>query len=556
MAFIRQSKVRHAFGQEAKKEFCYENVRPSKCASDGNFVAANGKLLAFCVDAGGGGVFCVIPVTKTGRLDIEMPKVNAHRQYVVDLKWNPYDDSMLASCSEDGSIRIWQFDTTLGLISNADQSKALLSFEYHQKKCIQVSWHPLVSNVMLSVSNKPDIVVWNLDEGTKAVEIVSPSILFGAEWSLKGDKIVTSCKDKKFRIYDARAGSLIVEFDGHPGFKAQRICFTFDDTMLFSTGFSQTSERQYTTWKYNDGKVEADDFQELDNANGYLVPIYDPDTKMMYLIGRGDSVIRYYELSQEAPYSHFIDTYQSKEQQRAIGQIPKRSVDVNICEVMRFYKLIPGQSNKPGSIKPISFTIPRKSEIFQQDLYPDAVSDEAACEAGDWFEGTNPSPNLVKMETFFKGSVKASGNATGGGLKKGGLKGLKAKKDAKASGKSADPAPVAAAPVKSAPVKSSASETKASEPARASTPPRASSSAPAVSSAVDNKVVKELEGEIKTLKDNEKKMQKEIKSLSDKLKDFDKLQADLKLMCDAVKKNDERLNSLEALVQEEDDDEE
>ena len=51
-------------------------------------------------------------------------------------------------------------------------------------------------------------------------------------------------------------------------------------------------------------------------------------------------------------------------------------------------------------------------------------------------------------------------------------------------------------------------------------------------------------------------MQKEIKSLSDKLKDFDKLQADLKLMCDAVKKNDERLNSLEALVQEEDDDEE
>lgn len=65
-----------------------------------------------------------------------------------------------------------------------------------------------------------------------------------------------------------------------------------------------------------------------------------------------------------------------------------------------------------------------------------------------------------------------------------------------------------------------------------------------------------MEAEIKTLKDNEKKMQKEMKSLSDKLKDFDKLQADLKLTCEAVKKNDERLNALEALVQEEDDEEE
>ena len=55
------------------------------------------------------------------------------------------------------------------------------------------------------------------------------------------------------------------------------------------------------------------------------------------------------------------------------------------------------------------------------------------------------------------------------------------------------------------------------------------------------------------LKDNEKKMQKDIKSLTEKLKDYDKLTGDIKLLCDAVKKNDGRLNSLEALVQEESD---
>lgn len=109
-----------------------------------------------------------------------------------------------------------------------------------------------------------------------------------------------------------------------------------------------------------------------------------------------------------------------------------------------------------------TFSFLLQSEIFQADLYPDAVSDVAACEPDDWLAGTNPSPNLVKMETFFKGSVKASGNATGGGLKKGGLKGLKAKKDAKASGKSADPPADPAPPAAAAPVKPSASETKVS----------------------------------------------------------------------------------------------
>ena len=156
---------------------------------------------------------------QTGRLDVDMPKVNGHRQYVVDLKWNPFDDTMLASCAEDGSIRIWEFDENHGLISNIEEDKALVSFTYHQKKCVQVQWHPIASNVLLSVSNHPDIVIWNLDEGSAAVVIRAPSILFAAEWSSKGDKIITSSKDKKFRIYDARKGEeLLVSIVTHPAY--------------------------------------------------------------------------------------------------------------------------------------------------------------------------------------------------------------------------------------------------------------------------------------------------------------------------------------------------
>ena len=40
-------------------------------------------------------------------------------------------------------------------------------------------------------------------------------------------------------------------------------------------------------------------------------------------------------------------------------------------------------------------TVPRKSELFQDDLYPDTASDEPALSAEDWFEGKNAPPLKV-----------------------------------------------------------------------------------------------------------------------------------------------------------------
>ena len=47
-----------------------------------------------------------------------------------------------------------------------------------------------------------------------------------------------------------------------------------------------------------------------------------------------------------------------------------------------------------------------------------------------------------------------------------------------------------------------------------------------------------------------------MKTLIERLQDYDKLSGDIKLLCDAVKKNDERIAALESLVQEESDEEE
>lgn len=41
---------------------------------------------------------------------------------------------------------------------------------------------------------------------------------------------------------------------------------------------------------------------ELDCSTGILMPLYDPDTKMLFLAGKGDSTISYMEFTDKEPY--------------------------------------------------------------------------------------------------------------------------------------------------------------------------------------------------------------------------------------------------------------
>lgn len=55
-------------------------------------------------------LFCVVSVSllhvllQAGRIDPHQPKVCGHQGGVLDIKWNPFIDNIIASCSEDCSV--------------------------------------------------------------------------------------------------------------------------------------------------------------------------------------------------------------------------------------------------------------------------------------------------------------------------------------------------------------------------------------------------------------------------------------------------------------------
>ena len=99
----------------------------------------------------------------------------------------------------------------------------------------------------------------------------------------------------------------------------------------------------------------------------YFHIFLDHDTHMIYIAGKGDGNVRYYELLDEHPYVFYLSQFISGAPQRGFGIVPKRGCVTTQCEIFRFYKL---HATK-DIIEPISMIVPRKSESFQDDIYPE-----------------------------------------------------------------------------------------------------------------------------------------------------------------------------------------
>ena len=78
--------------------------------------------------------------------------------------------------------------------------------------------------------------------------------------------------------------------------------------------------------------------------------------------------------------------------------MPKRGVNAHENEVARAYKTV-----NDTHIEPVSFIVPRRSENFQDDIYPATVGLTPAMGASDWFAGKEALPPKVSMASLYEG---------------------------------------------------------------------------------------------------------------------------------------------------------
>uniref|UniRef100_A0A9J7XBF8 Coronin 2B n=1 Tax=Cyprinus carpio carpio TaxID=630221 RepID=A0A9J7XBF8_CYPCA len=400
----RSSKFRNVYGKVANREHCFEGIPITKNVHDNHFCAVNNKFLAIVTESAGGGSFVVIPVTQFGRIDPHYPKVCGHQGNVLDIKWNPFHDNIIASCSEDSSVRIWEVPDD-GLRRNLTES--VLELYGHSRRVGLIEWHPTTSGILFSAGYDYKILIWNLEIG-EPVKMIDchTDVILCMSFNTEGSLLATSCKDKKLRVIEPRSGKVLQEanFKNH---KVNRVVFLGNMKRLLTTGVSRWNTRQIALWDQEDLSMPIIE-EEIDGLSGLLFPFYDADTHMLYLAGKGDGNIRYYEITLEKPYLQYLMEFRSPAPQKGLGVMPKHGLDVGACEVFRFYKLV----TLKGLIEPISMIVPRRSETYQEDIYPMTPGTEPALSADEWLSGINRGKDLqlYSEKKYLKRKTKAQIN--------------------------------------------------------------------------------------------------------------------------------------------------
>ena len=388
-------------------------MRLCTVTGDQQYIKASAKYYVVSL-FGGGGPIHVGRLDRPGRFASgTSAQVEGHTGAVLDCDFNPFDDSMFASASEDTTIKLWSipedFEPTdeKGLAKKGENlTESLVDLVGHRKKVTLLRFHPTASNVLASTSSDYTVKTWDVEKG-EAISTFSDfgdNLIQDVVWDMIGDMYATSCKDKTVRFTDPRTGSVSSQIEkAHDGLKSVKLSFIGNTDKFLTTGASRSREVKIWDLKNLSQPLAV---ENVDTASGALLPLFDNDSNILYLCGKGDGIIRPYEFEDKGPYLHKLnDGFRSTTPAKGICLVPKRGLNVMRCETARILKV----TNNDG-IHPLSWTVPRKSDAFQDDIFPDCVSAIPAHSADEWREGSSKQPCRMSLNPALS-SKNGSGGA-------------------------------------------------------------------------------------------------------------------------------------------------
>jgi len=375
----------------------------TKSAWDSNWVTASSKWVAVAWQTAGGGAVGILDATKPGKVEpTQVPLVSGHKGAVLDLEFDPFNDNILATCSEDCTAKLWRIPDQ-GLAAGAQLTQDEQTLKGHKRKVGIVKFHPIVENVIATAGQDYEVKVWDIETGScKNTTVGHTNLIQSMDWNYNGSLLCTNAKDKKVRIIDPRQQAIAAEGNSHVGVKGGRALWLGKHDKVVTVGFGTGASREFMIWDPKNMSAPILK-QNLDNAAGVICPFYDEDSDLLFLAGKGDGGIRYYEVVPEEEPSQMIfevSTYRTNDPTAGCGALYRRHCNVSVNEIIRLYQVTGTQ------LRPLSFQVPRKSDLFQDDLYPPCRGDESNLTLSAWLAGENATPKLVSLEGGFKPSEK------------------------------------------------------------------------------------------------------------------------------------------------------
>jgi len=395
---VRPSKFRYLEGKPLQLRDCYGDVTIGTISTESAVIKANETFWA--VPWKTPASVCVVPHTRVGTVPEETPLIinnnDGDKVGINEFNFAPHNADIVALAGQDGTAAIYRIPSENGLSSNVNDAEVRI--QASDKRLLSVDWHPLASGTLYTTAADKTVSFFDVEAGGAqfaTLPNVHGGLLTNTSWNYDGSLLVTAAKDKLVRIFDPRGSQLVAQAPAHPSPKSSRVQWMGKADRIIVAGFNKTNGRElavYDPRNFSDRIATA----ILPASSSTCLLFEDVDNSLLFVAGKGDGNITYFEVANDAPFAHELSQYKSNTPQNGLALLPKSAVNVRNCEIVRFLKL------SGTKVEPIRVEVPRsESNFFQEDIYPPTWDGKATMTSSQWQSGANNARNLTSLESRF-----------------------------------------------------------------------------------------------------------------------------------------------------------
>jgi coronin-7 len=252
----------------------------------------------------------------------------------VDFDFSSFEDDLLAVGSEDGRCTVWRVD------DHAATSNCVTSLDAFQRRIEAIAFHPTASHLVTAASYQ-QIAIWDVEHGAKPAFMISGHTdqVQSFSWKDDGSLLASTARDSVLRIWDPRNSATEAKMSGksHDGNKASRVVWLGSKDYVFTTGFSQMRQREYALFDVRAGLTKPLFRTQLESSSSLLLPLYDQDTDIIYLVGRGDTSVKWLDVNTACPSPTMVEGAPAYLGDSISGAVlvPKRCLNIMEAEIAR-----------------------------------------------------------------------------------------------------------------------------------------------------------------------------------------------------------------------------
>ena len=404
---MNPSKFKNALG-EVKKQ-TYLKCLVTTVSTEGRYLAVNGNFLA--LSWSNQGEIIVVDSTTFCSIKPDQPRIKGHRANVLDLEFSPFSSDLLAAAFDDCSVLLYKIPEG-GLTQHLTQEAQV--YQKHEKKVPFVTFNPVASDVLCTGAFLGDIHIWNALKGESYVELKAQDTPTCVQWSPNGTLVGATTKKKTINIFDPRTNKMVMNHIINEQFQAAKFAWT-DNEQFVTSSWNKAKAKMLKLWDIRKIKDDLSSEGEvasvkIDTSTTVTTPFVDKESKLIYAIAKGESMIRTYDYSQNT-FVKGID-FTGAEPSISTVMFERKCLDYNKLEVDRFARYVNSQK-----VYYISYTIPRRNPGYDPTLYPPVECGEAALTYDQWVGGETSEPvkkdiNTIdnkfvsKVEEFVKQEIK------------------------------------------------------------------------------------------------------------------------------------------------------